>query len=576
MSRSFSPFLLCAAIIVIAVLAVPVWADSVTLTATATATPTLTVTPTSTATSIPVTTTTVPVTTATPTPTQTTIIPTATATTVPVTTVTTTTTATPVPTTVGPQIPVAGFSGSPVSGTAPLTVQFTDTSTNTPISWSWNFGDGNTSTSQNPSYTYTAAGTYSVSHTAANTAGISAIDTQSAYITVGAATTTAPVASFTESPASGATPLTVQFTDTSNNTPTSWSWDFGDGNTSTAENPSYIYTAPGTYTVTLTAINNAGNNIDTQSSLITVNAATTPPIADFTQTASSGSTPFTVRFTDDSANSPTSWSWSFGDGNTSTDEDPTYTYTTAGTYTVSLTATNAGGSNSTTVDDDITVIAGTGVIPVASFTESDTSGTAPLTIQFTDESDNSPTSWSWNFGDGGTSTDENPTHSYTNPGSFAVTLTAANDAGTNTSVQEDTIGVSAAPVAVATFAPAATITPEPTPPEVSFEGIPTSGAAPLMVRFTPTAPGSPESFAWDFGDGGTSTDRDPTYTYTTSGTYTVTLTVKYPSGSRPLEKASYIVVAGDSSTSSPVSPAVPLLALGIAGMVVMIAGRRRG
>ena len=398
--------------------------------------------------------------------------------------------------------------------------------------------------------------------------------------TVVATTTAAPVipaAGFTASIVSGTAPLTVQFTDDSTNSPTAWSWSFGDGITSAVENPSYTYTTAGTYTVTLTATNAAGTNVDTQSNYITVNAATAPPVADFSQSATSGTTPFAVQFTDTSTNTPTSWSWNFGDGNTSTDENPSYIYSTAGSYTVSLTATNAGGSNSTSVADDVTVTEGTSVIPVASFTESDTTGTAPLTVQFTDDSENSPTAWNWYFGDGGTSTDENPSHTYTNPGIFVVTLTATNAAGSNQSIQQDSIRVSAAPVAEATFAPVATALPQPTLPTVTFEGTPTSGAAPLVVRFTATAPGSPESFAWDFGDGGTSTEQEPTYTYTSSGTYSVTLTVKYLDGDRPSEKENYIVVAGDSSTSSPLSPAVPLLAPGIAGIVsLMIAGRRRG
>jgi PKD repeat protein len=407
------------------------------------------------------------------------------------------------------------------------------------------------------------------------TATATPVPTATSVLATTTATSVIPAAGFTTSTISGTAPLTVQFTDTSANSPTSWSWNFGDGNTSTVENPSFTYTTAGTYSVTLSASNAAGATVDTQSGLITVNTATTPPVADFTQSVSSGTNPLTVQFTDDSTNSPTSWSWSFGDGNTSTAENPSYIYATAGSYTVSLTATNAGGSNSTAVTEDVIVAQGTSVIPVASFTESGTTGAAPLTVRFTDDSENSPTSWSWYFGDGEASTDENPLHTYTNPGNFVVTLTAMNGAGSNQSIQQDIIRVSAAPAAVATFAPVATATPEPTPPPVSFEGTPTSGPAPLVVKFTPAAPGSPESFAWDFGDGGTSTEREPTYTYTSSGTYTVTLTVKYPAGSRPSEKESYIVVAGDSTTSSPLSPAIPLLALGIAGLVsLMIAGRR--
>jgi len=466
------------------------------------------------------------------TPTQTTVIPTTTAT-------TTTTTATPTQTTV-----------------IPTTTATTTTTTTTP-----------TQTTVIPTTTVTTVPVTTVTTTA--------VTSTTTVVTTTTTTPGVPVAGFSESVVSGTAPLTVQFADSSTNSPTAWNWNFGDGNTSTAESPSYTYADAGTYSVSLTASNSAGSNTETQTDLITVNEATTAPVADFTQSISAGATPLTVEFTDDSTNSPTSWSWSFGDGNTSTVENPSYTYTSPGIYTVALTASNAGGSNTTTVESDVTAVAGTGIAPVASFTESDTTGTAPLTVQFSDESENAPTSWVWNFGDGDSGNSENPSHTYTESGDFAVSLTATNSAGSNISAQQDVIRVSAAPVAAATYVPTASATAEPAPPEVSFDGEPTSGPAPLVVTFTPSAPGSPESYAWDFGDGGTSTEREPTYTYTTAGSYTVTLTVKYAAGSRPSVRQSYIVVTGSSSTGSPLSPAAPILALGIAGAVLIIT-RPRG
>jgi PKD repeat protein len=197
-----------------------------------------------------------------------TVSPTTSATTTTTTTTTTTGTPTPVP------APVANFTATPSSGNVPLTVTFTDTSTNSPTSWNWVFGDigsGNTSASQNPSHTYTAAGTYSAKLTATNAGGSSATSRQ---ITV--TTPPAPIASFTASPTSGAPPLTVTFTDTSTNSPTSWNWVFGDvgaGNTSTSQNPSHTYTAAGTYSAKLTATNAGGSTSATQQ--ITINPAPT-------------------------------------------------------------------------------------------------------------------------------------------------------------------------------------------------------------------------------------------------------------------------------------------------------------
>lgn len=168
-------------------------------------------------------------------------------------------------------VPVANFSGSPTSGDAPLTVNFTDLSANNPASWSWTFGDGGTSTAKNPSHTYNAAGTYTVSLTATNCAG-SDTETKSGYIVVSDApcTATTPVANFSASPTSGDAPLTVYFTDLSTNVPDMWSWDFGDGGTSSAQNPSHTYSAAGSYTVTLTSANCAGSDVETKVDYVTV------------------------------------------------------------------------------------------------------------------------------------------------------------------------------------------------------------------------------------------------------------------------------------------------------------------
>jgi PKD repeat protein len=246
-------------------------------------------------------------------------------------------------------IPVASFVSTVTVGTTPLTVQFLDYSTNTPVSWVWSFGDGNTSTLENPSHTYTIPGTYTVTLTATNTAGSNTV-TKSGYITV---TYVVPVTGFTSNVTTGTTPLYVQFTDISTSTPTSWSWTFGDGGTSTLQNPVYEYTDEGTYTVSLTATNSAGSNTTSTTGYITATTITSP-IASFTADVKSGTIPLTVQFTDTSTYTPTSWEWSFGDGSSSTEENPSHTYTTAGSYSVTHTATNAGGSRTTTASSYIT------------------------------------------------------------------------------------------------------------------------------------------------------------------------------------------------------------------------------
>ncbi len=171
----------------------------------------------------------------------------------------------------GPVAPVASFTGTPVSGNAPLNVVFTDASTGSPTGWSWTFGDGGTATTQNPSHTYTAAGTYTVALTVSNAAG-SNTQTRTGYITV--TTGSAPTANFVGTPTTGTAPLAVTFTDQSTGSPTSWSWTFGDGGTATTQNPSHSYAAAGTYSVSLTATNAYGNNTFTRTGYITVTAST--------------------------------------------------------------------------------------------------------------------------------------------------------------------------------------------------------------------------------------------------------------------------------------------------------------
>ncbi len=217
------------------------------------------------------------------------------------------------------------------------------------------------------------------------------------------------MANFSGTPTIGAPPLAVSFTDTSTGSPTAWSWNFGDTYTSTAQNPSHTYTAVNQYTVALTAYNQYGNNTNTKSNYINVG---NPPVANFSGTPTIGAPPLAVTFTDSSTNSPTAWSWSFGDTNTSTVQNPSHTYSTRGSYTVALTATNQYGNNTNTKSNYINV----GNPPVANFSGTPTTGNKPLSVTFTDSSTNSPTAWSWNFGDSTTSTAQNPSHSYTSAG----------------------------------------------------------------------------------------------------------------------------------------------------------------
>jgi len=407
--------------------------------------------------------------------------------------------------------PVAAFSGTPTSGNAPLAVSFTDLSTGAVTSWAWDFGDGATSTAQNPSHTYTSAGTYTVALTVTGPGG-SDTSTQVDYITVN---TAGPVADFSGTPTNGVAPLAVTFTDLSTGSITSWAWDFGDGATSTAQNPSHTYTSPGVYTVALTVTGPGGSNTLTEPNYVTVNA---PPTADFTGTPTSGGVPLAVAFTDLSTGTITSRSWNFGDGATSTLQNPSHTYTSVGVYTVSLTVSGPAGSDTHTEVDYITVVVN------AEFVGTPTSGFSPLLVTFTDQSQGNITSWAWNFGDGGTSTARNPTHTYTGSGTFTVSLTVDGPDGPDTETKVDYVTLL-----------------EP-PPVADFSGTPTTGDAPLEVNFLDLSTGNVTSWAWDFGDGGSSTAENPVYTYATPGTYTVSLTATSSGGSDTRTKVDYVTV----------------------------------
>jgi PKD repeat protein len=155
-----------------------------------------------------------------------------------------------------------------------------------------------------------------------------------------------PAANFTADETIGSGSLTVQFNDTSTGGPTAWLWDFGDGNTSTEQNPVHEYTTNGTYTVSLKATNEFGNDLEVKTGYITVEYKDPrSPVVDFTADPVSGVFPLTVQFNDTSTGDPTSWEWDFGDGNTSTEQNPVHVYADSGKYTVKLTSTNEFGSS---------------------------------------------------------------------------------------------------------------------------------------------------------------------------------------------------------------------------------------
>ena len=186
-----------------------------------------------------------------------------------------------------------------------------------------------------------------------------------------------------------------------------------------------------TYYWKIVAKDNNGNSTEGPIWSFSTQSSGSTPVADFSADITSGTAPLAVNFTDQSTNIPTSWLWDFGDGGTSTQPNPSHTFNNEGTYTVSLTATNQYGSN-TKIETSFIIVNAGGAAPISNFSADITSGTAPLTVNFTDQSTNTPNSWQWDFGDGATSTQPNPSHTYNNEGSYTVTLTVSNEYGSDT------------------------------------------------------------------------------------------------------------------------------------------------
>jgi len=235
----------------------------------------------------------------------------------------------------------------------------------------------------------------------------------------------------------------IQFTDTSvsNVDLTAWAWDFGDGATSTEQNPTHQYTTNGQYTVSLT-VTDLSNAQDTKTVTNYITVANDPG-ASFTANFPITHVNTTISFTDNSTTNGTiaHWFWDFGDGSNSGLQNPQHQYTSSGQYTVSLTITDEFGSDTMTRTNYIAI----DVPPTAAFVSDIQSAGTNENITFTDQSTSFGTisAWSWNFGDGNTSTLQNPVHQYTSTGNYTVSLTVIDEYGNDTKTKADYIVITA-------------------------------------------------------------------------------------------------------------------------------------
>jgi PKD repeat protein len=350
------------------------------------------------------------------------------------------------------------------------------------------------------------------------------------------ATGTAPVADFSGTPTTVAVGGTVTYTDLSTNTPTSWAWTFAGGTpgTSTAQNPVITYNTAGIYQVVLTATNATGSDTETKIDYIEVVAAGTL-VADFSATPTTVAEGGTVNFTDLSIGGPTTWAWDFQGGTpaTSAVQNPSVTYPTAGVYSVTLTIGDGTDTDEEIKTGYITVTGPAGTL-TASFIASAYTITAGNCINFNDQTDGNPTSWSWSFPGAATSTSTNqhPTGiCYNTPGIYDVVLQAQNSSDQDTYICEDCI----------------TVNPDPTVPIANFEANITTIPVGGVVHFTNTSENGPfNQWSWAFEGGTPATFADsapPPIAYLEVGCYDVELRCRKTNNVQDIEiKHEYICV----------------------------------
>ncbi|HEY4799282.1 MAG TPA: PKD domain-containing protein, partial [Bacteroidia bacterium] len=388
--------------------------------------------------------------------------------------------------------PIASFTVTNASGCYPFATTFTSTSQDA-NSVFWNFGDPasttDTSNVVNPSYTYNTPAAYSAS--------LIITDVNGCKDTVKHTTKAlGPIPYFYATKLTGCRPLTVTFRDTSHDdsTKVQWAWNFGDGTPVVVTNTdtvTHIYTVPGNYNVTDSVRDKNGC---VKGLTISNYIKPTFPFPKFTVDTFSCKNNL-LTFYDSTVAVGGHYLWHFGDGGTSTLQSPTHAYTSDGLYIVLLTVTDTNSCRDS-IQDTIRILK-----PTANF--SFTIGSVNcgnMLVNFTDQSSGFVNGWNWDFGNGGTSTAQNPTASYTSGGIYNVTLIVTNRGGCKDTLKLDSLVVVPFPVG-------------------TFSFFPQTGCTPLNVQFASSSMNT-ISYGWNFGDGTFVTNGNTiSHLYTNPGTF---------------------------------------------------------
>lgn len=464
--------------------------------------------------------------------------------------------------------PIVDFGFTVDTGCAPLSVYFANISQGNPTAFYWDFSNGHFSTDSIPSVqTFEADSAtvgYPITLIASNACGV---DTLEKLLVVEPDEVNA---FFNINRAVGCAPFELNFENFS--TPgTRVQWDFGDGNGASMTNPTYTYVNPGTYTITQYASNSCAE--DSTQQTITV---LPPPSVDF-EYSPNLCTGQEIQFNNLSTNLAAAY-WDFGTGDTSSMSSPAYTFDAPGIYTVQLLGTSLGNACEELLTKNVEIKEA----PVASFDMTAPNGCAPLSVSFQQNAQNGQY-YQWDFGDGNTSVDPNPNHTYMETGNYAVRLRVSTPSGCYADSIYDEIFAFPVPEAAFSYDKAAIcglpvnvqfnnesqgadgftwnfsgdqsshfVNPTQTfyqagevavnlrvsntygcedttsemlyfyeSPVAEFELDSIVGCEPMQVSFTNLGVGN--RYFWEFGDGHQSTEQEPQHTYTEAGTYDLQL-----------------------------------------------------